>query len=53
MSIVPYSTTSDGTRVKTIDNALRAFLDCFVLPRESQQIARIMERFSMAFYKHW
>ena len=33
-----------------IDDALRAFLDCFLLPGESQQIGRIIEKFSSAFY---
>ena len=34
-----------------IDDALRAFLDCFLLPGESQQIGRIIEKFSEAFYR--
>jgi len=42
------SGTSSGVG---IDDALRAFLDCFLLPGESQQIARVIEKFSEAFYR--
>ena len=40
-----------GSTEVGIDDALRAFLDCFLLPGESQQIGRIMEAFSEAFYR--
>ena len=35
-----------------MDDALRCFLDGFLLPGEAQQIARILEKFSLAFYQH-
>ena len=35
-----------------MDDALRAFLDGFFLPGEAQQIARILEKFSLAFFQH-
>ena len=36
----------------SMDDALRTFLDCFLLPGEAQQIARIIEKFSAAFFRH-
>eukprot|EP00471_Norrisiella_sphaerica_P000751 CAMPEP_0184485320 /NCGR_PEP_ID=MMETSP0113_2-20130426/6941_1 /TAXON_ID=91329 /ORGANISM="Norrisiella sphaerica, Strain BC52" /LENGTH=1700 /DNA_ID=CAMNT_0026866717 /DNA_START=115 /DNA_END=5217 /DNA_ORIENTATION=+ len=35
-----------------IDRGLRAMLETFHLPKEAQQIARLLEEFSAAFYRH-
>ncbi len=46
-----YCCTFDFHGLK-IDQALRKFLDEFMLPKEAQQISRVMEAFSAQFFAH-
>jgi hypothetical protein len=50
---VPASSSSTVSKPEiSLDDALRSFLDGFKLPGEAQQIERIIERFSKAYYEN-
>lgn len=51
-TVVPSTSSASPSDETSLDDALRSFLDGFKLPGESQQIARIIERFSNAYFAH-